>query len=529
VKNIEQIGKLQYNTFTKERLDTAEKPITDVITRNKLPLFSRHAIPDKSKDKLAAASWKKDSSTMSSLYISGLTREGKPKDFFQYENHPFPVSLSDHGKLSPPGDKAALVECIEKSVALMPVINAPAVDSKIFDGPVIVHLLQPKASATFHKYATQVFLPYLANQLQNSNRGDVVWDVYLPDSLKQFTHTKRGKGKRQRVTGKAKVPRNWEDFLRQSENKEELFSYLTEMILKNPPAGKEIYVTDGKNVLCTTADADLDYLQPCTHEEADSRMILHAFDAASKMSQKILIRTVDTDVVVLAIANAQKLGIAELWVAFNKANKFRYLAIHEIAAALGPRKSAALTVFHAFTGCDTVSSFRGRGKKTAWNIWNVFDEVTEAFILLANNPQTIPPHCQVLLERFVVLLYDRTSNITEVNEARVEFVTQGRALDNITPTQAALYQHSLRAVHQAGHEWGTVHEASPTIPSHTNWGWHRDDNNMWKPLWTTLPEASKACRELIKCNCKKKCSRCRCVRENLKCTTLCKCPCKKAK
>jgi len=38
------------------------------------------------------------------------------------------------------------------------------------------------------------------------------------------------------------------------------------------------------------------------HEEVDTRMILHQADAVSKGFQKILLLTVDTDVVVLAVA-----------------------------------------------------------------------------------------------------------------------------------------------------------------------------------------------------------------------------------
>ena len=26
-------------------------------------------------------------------------------------------------------------------------------------------------------------------------------------------------------------------------------------------------------------------------------------------------------------------------------------------------------------------------------------------------------------------------------------------------------------------------------------------NNLWQPVWTRLPEASKACSELLKCGC----------------------------
>ncbi len=89
------------------------------------------------------------------------------------------------------------------------------------------------------------------------------------------------------------------------------------------------------------------------------------------MHTQILIRTVYTDVVVLAIANAYKLGIEELWVLFGKEKKLCYLAVHDMTAALGPYKCLALPMFQAFTAYDTVSSFRGRGTKTAWNIWKV--------------------------------------------------------------------------------------------------------------------------------------------------------------
>ena len=43
---------------------------------------------------------------------------------------------------------------------------------------------------------------------------------------------------------------------------------------------------------------------------------------------------------------------------------------------LGREKSLALPVFHSFTGCDTTFAFYGRGKKSAWEAWNCFDDIT---------------------------------------------------------------------------------------------------------------------------------------------------------
>ena len=58
----------------------------------------------------------------------------------------------------------------------------------------------------------------------------------------------------------------------------------------------------------------------------------------------------------------------ELWVAFGTGKKFRYIPAHEIAVSLGPDMSQALPIFHAYTGCVTVSSFFTRGKKTTWTL-----------------------------------------------------------------------------------------------------------------------------------------------------------------
>ena len=57
-----------------------------------------------------------------------------------------------------------------------------------------------------------------------------------------------------------------------------------------------------------------------------------------------------------------------------------------------------------------------------------------------------------VLQGFVVLLYSRTCDLNNVNEARKQLFSQGsRTLENIPPTEAALLQHCKRAVHQGGY------------------------------------------------------------------------------
>lgn len=71
----------------------------------------------------------------------------------------------------------------------------------------------------------------------------------------------------------------------------------------------------------------------------------------------------DTDFVLLAIVHVSQMDTEELWVAFGTCNN-RYIPAHGIGKSMGPDKSKAIHVFHDFTGCDTVSAFTNRGKKT---------------------------------------------------------------------------------------------------------------------------------------------------------------------
>ena len=124
------------------------------------------------------------------------------------------------------------------------------------------------------------------------------------------------------------------------------------------PSGCDVEVTSTADVDVISSSAlDKAGLAPCNHEEADTRIFVHARHASLNGMKKIRIRTVDTDVVMLAIVFAKKLEVEELWVAFGVGKHLRYLPIHKIAGSLTTQQCEGLPVFHALTGCDTVSFF----------------------------------------------------------------------------------------------------------------------------------------------------------------------------
>ena len=90
-------------------------------------------------------------------------------------------------------DKFDLLSILTKDIQ-----NDPPdfVDVKLLDGAAVVHFLHTVNVATFDQYVDQVFLPYVMKQLENSRRVDIVWDRYIPTSIKESTREKRGKGTR---------------------------------------------------------------------------------------------------------------------------------------------------------------------------------------------------------------------------------------------------------------------------------------------------------------------------------------------
>ena len=79
-----------------------------------------------------------------------------------------------------------------------------------------------------------------------------------------------------------------------------------------------------------------------------------------------------------------------------------------------------------------------------------------------------------VIQRFVVLMYDRTSSSENLDEARLHlFPHKGKQKEAIPPTEAALLQHTKRAIYQSALIWGNTLEPKPKpdFPSLADFGW----------------------------------------------------------
>ena len=176
------------------------------------------------KEKMKLQSVKTDCQLFSKLYIGCQSRDGDLDEFFSHESQGAPPLLSDCGRIRS-GTKCDLIHCMDK---LGCSVESPKPTVLILDGAVCVEMLKPQFCKTFQEYSEKVFLPYITKSLENVQRVDLVWDEYIPNSLKACTREKRGTGARRRVLPSVTVPRNWQDFLRSDDNKKELLSFLSE-------------------------------------------------------------------------------------------------------------------------------------------------------------------------------------------------------------------------------------------------------------------------------------------------------------
>jgi hypothetical protein len=126
---IEDVGKEQYDKYVKTVIVDRDVSIHNTLKKNSLKLLKHPNVQKDSKKKKQISNWKNDYSLFSKLYIASKYRDSNLGEFFSYENHPWPPSLSQDGKLRLPSKKSDLLKVMD-----IQDVNAPtSFQVKIFD------------------------------------------------------------------------------------------------------------------------------------------------------------------------------------------------------------------------------------------------------------------------------------------------------------------------------------------------------------------------------------------------------------
>lgn len=94
-------------------------------------------------------------------------------------------------------------------------------------------------------------MPSVGRALQNCSIVDFVWDEYRSYSLKAMTEAESGNGVREFVGPFATIPKNLNEFLCDSQDKTELFKFLSKQVcgMHIIHGSKAVYTTCGTSVI----------------------------------------------------------------------------------------------------------------------------------------------------------------------------------------------------------------------------------------------------------------------------------------
>ena len=215
-----------------------------------------------------------------------------------------------------------------------------------------------------------------------------------------------------------------------------------------------------------------------------------------------MIKANDTDVVIAvsALQGLQELGLQKLWVAFGQRQNLKWIPVHDLCCTLA-EKSKGMLFFHAFTGCNFVSAFGGKGKKSAWQTWNVCDEASSVFTKLSHYPPVVDDEDLKTLEKFVVMMYDR-SRCRRCEVGHVCSEAEAVRSHSSYPISTEATCHAC--VLPSGLHLESVNSMSTRNTDSCQLGLHQE-RSLWQIVWTEQLPIAESCQQLTKCGCKLEC------------------------
>ena len=148
------------------------------------------------------------------------------------------------------------------------------------------------------------------------------------------------------------------------------------------------------------------------HKKADTRIFLHVKHCSLDFGE-VVIRSENSDVFVLAISLSGRLD-CRLFIHVVPWSDSRTVNINRIYEELGRSVSQALIGLHCFTGCDSVSAFKEKGKTKPVKLVKDHTEFRELFQSIGQEWDLQQIDLQ-LIEKFV-----GKASMDSVNAARYE-------------------------------------------------------------------------------------------------------------
>lgn len=526
-------GKAALKSFVDSRLTGRNKGYFDTLTKLKLGTFREQCKKTTVNKDGRNIAVKADRNLFARLLVIGQSRKIDLRDLLKHELGPIPWSLATTDGCIAKTNKAVLPKLLEEGVQALNVLPDNS-SSYVIDAMALLQML-PRVPERFADLSKLVIATVI-KQAGNASRIDFVADQYPDTSIKDLEHRKREKSGKlviQISSPQQLCPRQWKKFMSIGSNKTNLIKFLVQDWSTNKSyidelGDRHLFITHEDQ--CTKISVEEGTISAApvpelysNHEEADTRMLLHAQHASLAGYNKVFIKSSDTDVEVIACHHQPSIS-AEVIIISGTKSRSRTISIPKIYEKLGVEVCNTLPSLHALTGCDAVSTFVGKGKKKAFDMVRQNPEVRSRVGVLGEEIPSQDEHL-TRVEKVVCALYgDNDSH--SINETRFKLFCKKQHLQShqLPPTNAALMKHLKRANFQA-YIWKNALIPRITDQRPDGEGWRIVENRL-EIDWTGLPPAPEGVMVSVCCNCKGTCEnrRCSCVKNDLPCTDACFCP-----
>ena len=530
-RKIFTLGRTQYDAYVNTRFIFGSKDVVNTsIPHNYLKL-------PKDWESVAAYSpqIKVSLTNLTKLQEACDSRPDLAQKVFDYEFTRVPECFIDaKGKPFHSGKSKLFTKLIPGSESGPPTANGLIVDiSTIIRSHAAIVNLSSLTYSDFAKYILN-YVETLATKLQ-VERMDLVFDTYLNESIKSMTRDSRGQSCEILFDEDDLIKEKAESFLLNSENKTR-FNALIQKHATNPLFWQwsgEIVTTYGKKFWSRNEGVrEIGEWMDAVHEEADNRMLIHAKDMLDAGIKSIVIRTGDTDVIIIFLAyhlQFRQYSNSDIWI--EKPGK-KFISLNNAYDDLGESFCLAVPFFYCFCGCDSTTSFFQKPSTQMFDFWMKYSgqpELSEVFQQLSWQPsKEMIDRCLPIIEMFINFCYGQ-EGLTSVNEARLKIFKSSvsKNLRELPPCRSSLELHVQRSAYQSGWVWGNTLSQKPVPPVY-DWGWYKvQDGRLgirWCPIDTSLNNNDSILLDSIKtCRCKDICKNCNCARKNIACLKYCKC------
>ena len=300
---------------------------------------------------------------MGKLLLLARSREIDLKEVLSFSLGPYPLSLATTDGLMVKTVKSNLMHIIEDMVDNSVTDVMPSNAALIIDAMALLQSLN-KIPATFEELPPLLLsiLISMATRM-NATRVDFVVDCYPKVSIKNSERKKRaftGSNVLKIYGKKQKTPTQWKKFLNNGENKESLAGFIVDEWKESKSEhfrGVTLYATNKDQCVKFLPSQNESEKPECEqihelhsdHEEADTRLLLHANHASSCGYTHVCVKSPDTDVFLLLVANGNRFT-SQVYFATGKNANSRIIDITKVARSLDGDIRDSLIGFHAFTG-----------------------------------------------------------------------------------------------------------------------------------------------------------------------------------